>query len=105
MALRFDGRQVTARRGLKTQTDLANALRDRGFGTTQTTVSRWESGQEPRRHVIDALASELGCKARDLYTDDEAEAASMAAGSPLTPQELEMLGVLMGRLITAKVAA
>lgn len=61
------------------QHDLADRLRDRGLGTTQATVSRWENGQEPRSYVMAALADELGVKVDELYGDDEdAEAASMA---------------------------
>lgn len=68
---RFSGRKLTDLRGKKTQTDLANALRSRGFGTTQTQVSRWESGQEPRKYIRDAIAAELGCAVDDMYEAED----------------------------------
>lgn len=49
-----------------TQHDLATKLRRRGFGTTQTTVSRWEDGQLPHSSVLSALADELGVSLADL---------------------------------------
>lgn len=59
-----------------TQHDLADRLRKRGYGTTQTTVSRWESGQVPRGYVAKALAEELGTSLDELYgSDDDEEAA------------------------------
>jgi transcriptional regulator with XRE-family HTH domain len=105
MSLKWNGAKLEKLRGRKTQVDLAAALRSKGFGTTQTTVSRWESGQQPRAYIIDALAAEIGCTTRELFDEDEAEAAPMAAGSPLTHEELEILGDLMARLIRPKVAA
>jgi len=62
-----------------TQHDLAHRLRQRGFGTTQTTVSRWESGQAPRGYVLAALAAELGVTVDELLgsSDEDEEAASM----------------------------
>lgn len=61
------------------QHDLADRLRRRGFGTTQTTVSRWENGQEPRASVLSALADELGVTVDELYGDaEDSEAAEMA---------------------------
>lgn len=77
MAQRWSGQRLVDLRGRKTQTDLANALRERGFGTTQTTISRWESGKVPRGYVLPALAAELGCSVDELFVEDEAEAATM----------------------------
>lgn len=59
------------------QTELAARLRKRGLGTTQATVSRWEHGQEPRSHMLPALAAELGVKVDELYGDDEDEEAAL----------------------------
>lgn len=58
------------------QHDLASALRRRGFGTTQTTVSRWEAGQLPNASVLPVLAAELGVSLDDLYGDAEEEEPS-----------------------------
>jgi len=70
-----------------TQHDLASALRRHGFGTTQATVSRWESGQqEPHSSVLPALAVELECSIADLYvdpSDDDEEEATV----PMTLDE------------------
>lgn len=71
------------------QHDLASRLRERGFGTTQTTISRWESGQQPNGAVLPALAAELGCAIADLYGDDEdEESASMALSREEKVQQL-----------------
>jgi len=67
MARRFSGDKLVELRGLTTQTDLANQLRQQGYGTTQTTVSRWENGQEPRRYMLKPLAVALGCDIDDLF--------------------------------------
>lgn len=78
MGRRFSPEKLEKLRGRRTQTDLAYALRRRGFGTTQTTVSRWESGQEPRSQVMAALAAELGVKVDELYEgEDDEDASSM----------------------------
>ncbi len=74
MSQRFSGERLQKLRGLTTQTDLANALRRRGFGTTQTTVSRWESGQVPHSAVMPALAAELGVPIESLYAQVEDDA-------------------------------
>lgn len=71
-----------------TQHDLATRLRERGYGTTQTTVSRWESGQVPRGYMAHALAEELGTTLDKLYASDDDE-ESRAMGS-----HLEMLSAL-----------
>lgn len=74
MSRYFSGQRLEELRGLKTQTDLASGLRKRGFGTTQTTISRWESGQMPHSSVLPALAAELNCTVDELYADaDDAE--------------------------------
>lgn len=71
---RFAHERLPEFRGNLTQTDLANRLRAKGYGTTQTTVSRWEAGQQPRAYVLPALARELGVSVDDLFADDEEEA-------------------------------
>lgn len=70
---RFSGQRLRDLRGKRNQTDLAAGLQRRGFGTTQTQISRWESGQSPRRYILPALAAELGCQVGDLFeaADDE----------------------------------
>lgn len=73
------------------QHDLANRLRERGYGTTQVTISRWENGQEPRAYVLPALAEELGVKVDELYGDDEDEESRAVGHSPAV---LALLGAL-----------
>lgn len=99
MGRRFSSEKLVQLRGRKTQTDLAYALRSRGFGTTQTTVSRWESGQEPRAQVLPALAAELGVTVDALYTDDDEEAASM---EPLARDLAEMFAQAVARALEAR---
>jgi len=60
-----------------TQHDLASKLRTRGFGTTQTTVSRWEDGQQPHSAVLPELAAALGVEIDDLYGSDDDEEADL----------------------------
>lgn len=67
------------------QTALAHRLRQQGFGTTQVTISRWENGQEPRAHVLPALAAELGVTVEELYADDDEEEAAL---EPLRAESL-----------------
>lgn len=71
----FSGRRLEQlRNGLRlTQHDLATRLRQRGFGTTQTTVSRWEAGQMPQASVLPALAEELGVEMQELFGDSSDE--------------------------------
>jgi len=69
---RFSHRKLKELRGKRDQTDLAAALRRRGFGTTQTQISRWEGGQEPRAYILPALAEELGVAVDDLFEDVDA---------------------------------
>lgn len=73
MAKHIDGRRIAQLRNRAhlDQTELAGRLRRRGFGTTQTTVSRWEWGQQPRRYILSALADELGVTVGDLYSDED----------------------------------
>jgi len=67
---KFSGQKLREARGkYRTQTELAAALQRRGHGTTQTQVSRWEAGQEPREYIREALAAELNVKVDDLYED------------------------------------
>lgn len=88
-------RQLRQARRL-TQHDLASALRTSGFGTTQTTISRWEDGQQPQSAVLPSLAAALGVGISDLFGgDDEDEESS---GMPLSRDEFALLGDLMGRL-------
>lgn len=64
---KFSGAKLREARGKRSQTDLAVALQLRGFGTTQTQVSRWEAGQQPRKYILEALASELHVHVDDLF--------------------------------------
>lgn len=106
MSSTFSGQRLEQLRGRKTQTDLANGLRARGFGTTQTTVSRWESGQVPHSSVLPALAAELGVSVQELFAEpDDGEPSRMRAAVPLTHEELDLLGDLMGRLINGRAEA
>lgn len=105
--MRFDGAKLKQLRETRCwdQHTLAEHARQHGASLNQSTVSRSENGKEPSGRNVVALAAALGIEPRELYdSDDDAEAASMAAGSPLTPAELELLGDLMVRLIR-KVAA
>lgn len=72
---RFSGQKLREARGKRNQTDLAAALQRRGFGTTQTQISRWESGQTPRAYILAPLADALGVKLDDLLEDDPADDA------------------------------
>lgn len=78
---RWTGLQLEQRRGRRTQTDLADALRRRcpGLGTTQTQISRWESGQQPRKLVLPHLAAELGCSVEELFDADDDEESELGA--------------------------
>jgi transcriptional regulator with XRE-family HTH domain len=98
------GSRIAALRGRRTQTDLASALRLRGFGTTQTTVSRWESGQAPRGSVLPALAAELGVTVDELLSvsDDDEEAAAM---QPLGGDIMQALNAAIDRAVAARMAA
>lgn len=85
-----------------TQHDLASGLRRRGFGTTQTTVSRWEDGQQPNARVLPALAAELGCSIVELYGDDdeedeEEEESAMPQHRDLIEALHHALGVALGK--------
>lgn len=97
----FSGQQLRRLRTAArlTQHDLASRLRKRGFGTTQTTISRWEDGQQPLSGVLPSLAAELDCSIADFYAgeDDDEEAASM----PLTRDEQDMLVALIARISAA----
>lgn len=72
-------------------------MRKRGHGTTQTTVSRWESGQVPHASMLPSLAAELGCTVDELFDDDDEEAASMRRFD-----HDSILDVLIGALQAAK---
>lgn len=79
----FDGEKLKAIRGKRAQTDLATAIRKHGFGTTQTTISRWESGQQPHADVLPYLALELGCQIEDFYDAKSAPSEEVAqSGEP-----------------------
>lgn len=79
---RFAHEKLKELRGRRNQTDLAAAMQRRGHGTTQTQVSRWEAGQEPRAYILPDLAAELGVTVNDLYEDaaDDAPFQSKARG-------------------------
>lgn len=88
---KVSGGRLVELRGRTTQTDLASALRKRGHGTTQTTISRWESGQQqPHASVLYDLAAELGCTVDELYGDDAEE-------SRVLPGPEEMVFALISR--------
>lgn len=74
----FSGRRLKELRDQKrlTQHDLASKLREHGFGTTQTTISRWEDGQQPQTRVLAVLARELGCKIGEFYVDEDDDESS-----------------------------
>lgn len=88
----FSGHRLKELRNRKrlTQHDLASALRKAGFGTTQTTVSRWEDGQQPHSSVLSSLATVLGVSIADLFSDDDEEESSM----PLSRDQRDLLGAL-----------
>jgi len=96
----FSGSKLERRRLAKhlTQHDLASRLRARGFGTTQATLSRWESkGHQPHAAVLPALAEELDCLIGDFYaadadTDDDEE------DSPLSRDEMDLYLALHARV-------
>lgn len=95
----FSGSRLEERRLRRrlTQHDLASRLRSRGFGTTQTTISRWESGQQPNAAVLPALAIELDCSIGELYgpagdPDDE------EADAPLSRDEMDLYLSLHARV-------
>lgn len=92
----FSGARLEQHRLRKrlTQHDLASRLRARGFGTTQATVSRWESGQQPHAGVLPALAAELDCLIGDFYGEDEDEDAD----APLSRDEMELYLSLRARV-------
>jgi len=79
---KFSGQKLKEYRGRRNQTDLAAALQRRGLGTTQTQISRWESGQTPRKYVLPLLAAELGCEIAELFEPTEGEEDDLDA--PLT---------------------
>jgi transcriptional regulator with XRE-family HTH domain len=97
----FSGGRLKELRNLKrlTQHDLASELRKTGFGTTQTTVSRWEDGQQPQSSVLPALALILGVSIGELFSeDDDEEAASMG----LTGDQRDLLAALAHALARFK---
>jgi transcriptional regulator with XRE-family HTH domain len=78
-----------------TQHDLASRLRTRGFGTTQATISRWESqGHQPSGAVLPALAEELECSIGDFYGSDDDEEED----PPLTAAEMDLYMALRERV-------
>lgn len=62
---KFSGTKLRKARGKRTQTDVALALQLRGHGTTQTQVSRWESGQKPHNYILMDIAEVLGLSSTD----------------------------------------
>lgn len=84
-----------------TQAQLADRV-----GVHWVTQSRIETNKAVvSLDLAEKFAEVTGIPRDELLRDDEAEAASMAAGGPLTPAEIEVLGDLMARLIRPKVAA
>lgn len=83
--MRFDGDKLKALRDARKwdQHRLAEAARSHGAGITQSTISRYEHGQEPSGRNIVALAAALEVDPRELYADDtdDAEAATMTAAT------------------------
>lgn len=92
---RFSGEKLKQLRGKRNQTDLAAALQRRGFGTTQTQISRWESGQRPRKYILEALAAELRCSVDDLFDDEEEDEDLLA------PLMRDVEALLRERLVRA----
>lgn len=103
MAQIWDGTRLEKLRGRTTQTDLASQLRRRGFGTTQTTVSRWESGQVPHMSVMPALASELGVTVDELFATDDAEEDRLPS-APLDLHLLEQVYLAVGAALALEKA-
>lgn len=82
--MRFDGEKLKTLRDARKwdQHRLAEAARSHGTGITQSTISRYEHGQEPSGRNIVALAAALGVDPRELYgSDDDLEAATMTAAT------------------------
>lgn len=92
---RFSGERVRKLRGRRTQIDLAAALRKKGFGTTQTQVSRWEAGQAPRAYILPALAAELGCEVADLFEESE-EDSELPLHRDKAERAFSLLGEALG---------
>lgn len=76
---RWTGLQLREKRGKRNQTSLAAGLQSRGHGTTQTQVSRWESGQKPHKYILPDIAAELGCSVEELFDQDDDEESDMSA--------------------------
>lgn len=95
----FSGRRLEELRSRRrlTQHDLASGLRARGFGTTQTTVSRWEHGQQPDGVVLPALAAELECSISDFYAPDSED--DEEADSPLSHDDVDLYLSLHARVM------
>lgn len=75
----FSGERLRRFRSARrlTQHDLASELRSRGFGTTQTTISRWEDGQQPHSGVLPSLADVLQIEMEELYGSDDDEESDL----------------------------
>ena len=102
MAPSFTAEKMRFAQRLRDARKTANISQERAalaVGTSRRHWIRWESGETtPNPAYLDRIAEVLGDPTlRDADEDDE-EAAPM----PLTPDELEMLGDLMGRLARFK---
>lgn len=91
-------------RALRTQKEWSQGELGRRIGAHTTSISDWERGSNAPsgRHVV-GLCREFGVAVEEFYGDDEdAEVARMRAAVPLTHEELDLLGTLMGRLINGR---
>ncbi|PUB26799.1 helix-turn-helix protein [Promicromonospora sp. AC04] len=75
------GKNLTSRRGVRSQQALARAMRNRGWKWSQATASAIEKGERPLKlaEAID-LADELNVRLEDLIQEPEQAAASREVG-------------------------
>lgn len=75
------GKNLTSRRGVRSQQALARAMRNRGWKWSQATASAIEKGERPLKlaEAID-LADELNVSLEDLIQEPEQAAASREVG-------------------------
>lgn len=73
------------------QTDVAYALRERGFKADATAISRWERGiHEPGASVVPSLAEIYGVATDDLYAEEDDEDSSAVRARSLS-EDLQKL--------------